>query len=131
MAEPFVMMEQVVIVLLAGIIGAKLAERFGLPIFVPLFLSGYFIGSEGIGIFVPSELGLSLSVIVTLAIPIILFDEGMRIDLKLLNEFKLSIFFLATLAVVVSAVGVGLAAHLIFGMPLLVALLMGVYIGCD
>jgi len=124
-AEPFVMMEQVIIVLLAGIIGAKLSERFGLPMIIPLFISGYIIGPEGLGIFAPLELGLSLSVIVTLAIPVILFDEGMRIDLKLLNEFKLSIFLLVTLAVVISTVGVGFAAHLIFGMPLLVALLMG------
>lgn len=87
-AEPFVMVEQVIIVLLAGIIGAKLSERFGLPMIIPLFISGYIIGPEGLGIFVPLELGLSLSVIVTLAIPVILFDEGMRIDLKLLNEFK-------------------------------------------
>jgi cell volume regulation protein A len=124
-AEPFVMMEQVIIVLLAGIIGAKLSERFGLPMIIPLFISGYIIGPEGLGIFAPLELGLSLSVIVTLAIPVILFDEGMRIDLKLLNEFKSSIFLLVTLAVVISTVGVGLVAHLIFGMPLLVALLMG------
>ena len=125
MAEPFVMMEQVIIVLLAGIIGAKLSERFGLPMIIPLFISGYIIGPEELGIFAPLELGLSLSVIVTLAIPVILFDEGMRIDLKLLNEFKSSIFLLVTLAVVISTAGVGLVAHLIFGMPLLVALLMG------
>jgi cell volume regulation protein A len=125
MAEPFVMMEQVIIVLLAGIIGAKLSERFGLPTIIPLFLSGYLIGPEGIGIFVPSELGLSLSVIVTLAIPVILYSEGMRTDMTLLNEFKLSIFLLATLAVVISAIGVGLVSYFIFGMPLLVALLLG------
>jgi cell volume regulation protein A len=124
-AEPFVMVEQVIIVLLAGIIGAKLSERFGLPMIIPLFISGYIIGPEGLGVFAPLELGLSLSVIVTLAIPVILFDEGMRIDLRLLNEFKSSIFLLVTLAVVISTVGVGLVAHLIFGMPLLVALLMG------
>ncbi|MGQ9566404.1 MAG: cation:proton antiporter [Candidatus Bathyarchaeales archaeon] len=125
MAEPFVMMEQVIIVLLAGIIGAKLSERFGLPIIIPLFISGYLIGPEGLGIFAPLELGLSLSVIVTLAIPIILFDEGMRIDIKLLNEFKLTVFLLATLAVIISAVGVGLVAEWIFGMPPFVAFLTG------
>jgi Kef-type K+ transport system membrane component KefB len=40
-AEPFVMTEQAIIVLLAGIIGAKLSERFGLPMIIPLLLSGY------------------------------------------------------------------------------------------
>lgn len=125
MAEPFVMMEQVIIVLLAGIIGAKLSERFGLPMIIPLFISGYLIGPEVLGIFAPLELGLSLSIIVTLVIPVVLFDEGMHIDLKLLNEFKLTVFLLATLAVIISAVGVGLVAMWIFGMPPLVAFLMG------
>jgi cell volume regulation protein A len=124
-AEPFVLVEQVIIVLLAGIIGAKLSERVGLPTVIPLFISGYIIGPDGLGIFAPLELGLSLSVIVTLAIPVILFDEGMRIDLRLFNRFKWSIFFLVTLAVLISTVGVGLVAHFAFGMPPLVALLMG------
>jgi len=106
MAGPFVMTEQVIIVLLAGIVGAKLSEHFGLPMIIPLFLSGYLIGPKGIGIFVPSELRLSLSVIIVLVIPVILYSEGMHIDLKLLNEFKLPIFLLATLAVVISAIGV-------------------------
>ena len=56
MAEPFAMMEQVIIVLLAGIIGAKLSERFGLPMIIPLFISGYIIGPEGLGIFAPRNL---------------------------------------------------------------------------
>ncbi len=125
MAEPFVVMEQVIIVLLAGIIVAKLSERFGLPMVIPLFISGYVIGPEVLGIFAPLDLGLSLSVIVTLAVPIILFDEGMLIDTKLLNEFKFTIFLLATLAVIISTIGIGAVAYAISGMPLLIALLTG------
>ena len=118
-------MDQIIIILLAAIIAAKISERFGLPSIIPLFIIGYLVGPWGLDIFVPLSLGLSLSAIVTLAIPIILFDEGMRIDLKLLNDFRLTIFLLATLAVVVSTIGVGLVAYFVFGMPLLQALLMG------
>ena len=125
MVEPFVIMDQIIIILLAAIIAAKISERFGLPSIIPLFIIGYLVGPWGLDIFVPLSLGLSLSAIVTLAIPIILFDEGMRIDLKLLNDFRLTIFLLATLAVVVSTIGVGLVAYFVFGMPLLQALLMG------
>ena len=92
MVEPFVIMDQIIIILLAGVIAAKISERFGLPSIIPLFIIGYLVGPEGLGIFVPLSLGLSLSIVVTLAIPVILFDEGMRIDLKLLNEFRLTIF---------------------------------------
>lgn len=41
MAKPFMKMEQGIIVLLTDIIGAKLSERFGLPMIIPLRLSGY------------------------------------------------------------------------------------------
>ncbi|HVP16218.1 MAG TPA: sodium:proton antiporter [candidate division Zixibacteria bacterium] len=125
MVEPFMIMDQIIIILLAGVVAAKISERFGVPSIIPLFIIGYLVGPEGLGIFVPLSLGLSLSAVVTLAIPVILFDEGMRIDLNLLNEFKLTIFLLATLAVVVSTVGVGIVAHLVFGTPLLTAFLMG------
>ncbi len=125
MAQPFAVIEQIIIVLLAGVIVAKLSERFGLPSIIPLFISGYLIGPEVLGIFAPLQLGLSLSVLATFAIPVILFDEGMRIDLRLLNEFKFTIFLLATLAVVISTLGVGLTAYLIFGFPLFAALLLG------
>jgi hypothetical protein len=40
-AKPFMKMEQGIIVLLTDIIGAKLSERFGLPMIIPLRLSGY------------------------------------------------------------------------------------------
>ena len=125
MVEPFVGMDQIIIILVAGVIAAKISERFGFPTIIPLFIIGYVVGPEGLGIFVPLSLGLSLSVVATLAIPLILFDEGMRIDLKLLKEFRLTIFLLATLAVVVSTVGVGLVAYFVFGTSLLRALLMG------
>jgi cell volume regulation protein A len=125
MVEPFVIMDQIIIILLAGVIVAKISERFGLPSIIPLFIIGYLVGSEGLDIFVPLTLVLSLSVVVTLALRVILFDEGMRIDLKLLNEFRLTVFLLATLAVVVSPVGVGLVAYFVFGMPLLRALPWG------
>ena len=113
------------IILVAGIVAAKLSERLGLPSIIPLFIIGYVVGPDVLGIFAPLKLGLSLSALVTLAIPVILFDEGMRIDLKILNDFKLTIFTLATLAVAVSTIGVGIVAFLVFKMPPLEAILMG------
>jgi cell volume regulation protein A len=125
MIEPFAIMDQLIIIVLAGVIAAKLSERLGVPTIIPLFVIGYLVGPEVLDIFAPLSLGLSLSAIVTMAIPVILFDEGMRIDLRLLSEFKLTIFLLATLAVAVSTLGVGLVAYFVFGMPLLRAFLMG------
>ncbi|HVP92791.1 MAG TPA: sodium:proton antiporter [Acidobacteriota bacterium] len=125
MSTPLILVDQIMIILVAGIVAAKLSERFGLPSIIPLFIIGYIVGPDVLGVFAPLSLGLSLSVLVTLAIPVILFDEGMRIDLKLLNEFKLTIFALATLAVAISTIGIGIVAFLAFNMPPLEAILMG------
>jgi cell volume regulation protein A len=125
LSAPLILVDQIMIILVAGIVAAKLSERLGLPSIIPLFIIGYIVSPEVLGIFAPLKLGLSLSALVTLAIPVILFDEGMRIDLKILNDFKLTVFALATLAVAVSTIGVGIVAFLIFKMPLLEAILMG------
>lgn len=125
MAEPFIFVDQILIILVAGIVAAKFSERVGLPPIIPLFVIGYFVGPEGLGIFVPLKLGLSLSALVTIAIPVILFEEGARTNAKLLNQFKFTVFTLATVAVLVSTAGVGVVAFLFFNMPPSTALLMG------
>ena len=83
MSAPLILVDQVMIILLAGIVAAKLSDRLGLPSIIPLFIIGYIVGPDVLGVFAPLSLGLSLSALVTLAIPVILFDEGMRIDLRL------------------------------------------------
>jgi len=125
LAESFVILDQVIIVLVCGIIAAKLSERINLPSVIPLVIIGYLVGPEVLDIFVPLNFGVSLSALVTLIIPIVLFDEGMRIDPRILNDFKMTIFLLATVAVVVSTVGVGLITYIGFGMPLTHAFLLG------
>lgn len=117
--------DQILIILVAGIIAGKLSERIGIPSIIPLFAIGWIVGPEGLDIFAPLSLGLSLSALVTLAIPIILFDEGIRIDMKLLSSFKFTVFTLATVAVAVSTIGVGIVAFLVFKMSPLIALLLG------
>ncbi len=125
MAEPYILVDQVLIILVAGIVAAKLSGRIGIPNIIPLFIIGYIVGPEVLGVFAPLKLGLSLSALVTLAIPVILFDEGLRIDMKTLNEFKFTIFTLATAAVLISTVGVAVVAYVIFQSPPLTALLLG------
>jgi potassium/hydrogen antiporter len=125
MVQLFEVPQQAIIILIAGILGAKVAERFKVPIIIPLLISGYIAGPEILGIFAPLKLGLSLEAITSLAIPVILFEEGMHIDIALLKKFKVTILLLATLAVVVSTVGIGLIANLAFGWQLFPALLLG------
>jgi len=125
MVQPLLNVEQIVIILLFGVVGAKIADRFNLPSIIPLLLSGFLLGPEVLGLFDPSKIGLSLTTLATILTPLILFNEGMHIEISNLNKFRRPVFLLATLGVVVTMLGVGLIAHYIIGMSLINSLLLG------
>lgn len=118
-------LEQVAIILFAGVVGARIAEEFRIPIIIPLLITGYILGPELLGIFDPASLGLSLSFLVVLLIPVILFNESIRTDSRRLMEVKVSVLLLVTLGVAISTVATGLLYSGIFGGSLLLALLLG------
>lgn len=117
--------EQIVIILLFGVVGAKLADRFDLPSIIPLFLSGFLLGPEVLGLFDPARIGLSLTTLATLLTPLILFNEGMHIEMSSLNRFKRPVFLLATVGVFVTMLGVSVIAYYIIHMSLINSLLLG------
>ncbi len=117
--------DQIVIILLFGVVGAKLADLFDLPIIIPLLFSGFLLGPEGLGLFDPTSLGLSLATLATLLIPLILFNEGLHIGISSLNRFRRPVFLLATVGVVVTMLGVGVIAYYVLGMSLISSLLLG------
>ncbi len=125
MVHIFPGVEQIVFILVLGVLGAKLAERFNLPIIIPLILSGFVMGPEALGLFEPSKLGLSLSTMAFILIPLILFDDGMHIKIEVLQKIGVSVFLLATMGVVVSTVGVGLISYYFFGLPIMTSMLIG------
>lgn len=119
---------QIIIILLAGIIGAKIAERIRLPIVIPLLLTGYLIGPYspiGLKIFNPIELGVSLETFTNILIPIILFYEGLSFDMEILKRIYRPVLSLATLGVFVSAILFAYIGHYLFGLDLLSSLLIG------
>jgi cell volume regulation protein A len=125
MSNPLLNVDQIVIILLFGVVGAKLADRFNLPSIIPLLVSGFLLGPEAFDLFNPGSIGLSLTTISTLLTPVILFNEGMHIELYSLNRFRRPVFLLATVGVVVTMLGVGLIAHYLLSMSLINSLLLG------
>lgn len=125
MAEPIPPVDEVVLILLLGVVGAKLAERLRIPRILPLFASGYIVGPDVLGIFDPSVIGVPLSALVFVAIPPILFHEGIRTDIDVLNRVRRTVFLLATVGVLISASFVGLTVFYLFGFPILSAFLVG------
>lgn len=66
----------------AGIVLIVLSRRLNISAIVLLLLGGVLLGPEGIGIVRSDQLGNMLSVIVSLAIGLILFEGGLTLDLQ-------------------------------------------------
>lgn len=66
----------------AGIVLIVLSRRWNISAIVLLLLGGIVLGPEGLGIVRSDQLGNMLSVIVSLAIGLILFEGGLTLDLQ-------------------------------------------------
>lgn len=66
----------------AGILLIVLSRRLNISAIVLLLLGGVVLGPEGVGIVQSDQLGNLLSVIVSLAIGLILFEGGLTLDLR-------------------------------------------------
>ncbi|MBD2663571.1 sodium/hydrogen exchanger [Richelia sinica FACHB-800] len=114
---------QMVIVVLAGISAQVLAAYLKLPSIVLLLLLGILLGPDGIGILHPHGLGTGLEVIVALATAIILFEGGLKLDLRELGRVSVSLQLLVTLGTLITLVGGSMAAHWLGEFPWNIAFL--------
>ncbi|MCB9450710.1 MAG: cation:proton antiporter [Anaerolineaceae bacterium] len=117
-----IMVELAIVVGLASFV---LADRVGLPPIVLLLFVGILVGPEVLGLVDPVALGDGLRVIVSIAVGIIVFEGGMLLDLHEMRAASPPIRNLMTIGVAVSVAGGTLAAWLIAGLSLQLALLFG------
>ncbi|WP_158295626.1 potassium/proton antiporter [Crenalkalicoccus roseus] len=112
------------LLVLAGIGSSLIARRFGAPLLLVFLVVGMLAGEDG-----PGGLGFDsyefAYVIGSLALAVILFDGGLRTRLDSLRGALAPAVTLATLGVLLTAALTGLAAHLVFGLSPLQALLLG------
>lgn len=110
----------------AAVLTSVVAYRFGTPLLLVFLALGLAAGEDGLGLpFNDVPLAYQLG---SIALAIILFDSGFGTRLSSLRMAAFPAVTLATLGVVVTAALVGLAAHHVFGMPWLQALLIGAII---
>jgi cell volume regulation protein A len=110
------------LILVAGFTSV-LAFRIGAPLLLVFLALGLLFGEDGIGIqFSDAPLAY---VIGSLALAIILFDSGFGTSLNSFKAAAAPAVALATFGVLLTAGLVGVAAHLIFGLPWLDSLLIG------
>jgi NhaP-type Na+/H+ or K+/H+ antiporter len=116
---------QIVITILAGIGAQVVAEYLKVPSIVFLLLFGTFLGSDGLNVLHPQELGIGLEVIVALAVAVILFEGGLNLELRALNRVSGSLRNLVTLGTLITLLGGGMAAHWLGEFPWSIAFLYG------
>lgn len=123
MEGSFALTLQIVIAVLAGIGAQVLGEILKIPSIVFLLLLGIFLGSDGLNILHPHELGVGLEVLVALAVAIILFEGGLNLELRALGRVSGSLRNLVTIGTLITLLGGGMAAHWFSEFPWSIAFL--------
>ncbi|HWR39780.1 MAG TPA: sodium:proton antiporter [Patescibacteria group bacterium] len=116
------------IILAAGTLVGKVANWLNIPDVVFFLLTGLMIGSSGLGLVnIPVNSVFNQGVLI-LGASLLLFHGGTGVSFRVLRDVWLTLFLLSTLAVIVMTMIVGYAAHLIFGISLMYALLLAAII---
>lgn len=109
----------------AGMIAMWIAWRLNLPSILLLLLTGFALGPFT-GLLAPEEIfGELMHPFISLAVAIILFEGGLSLRLKDLEDIGTAVRNLVTVGVFVTWGLVTLAAHYILGMPWNVGILFG------
>jgi cell volume regulation protein A len=111
------------VLVIVAIASSKLSSRMGLPVLVLFLLVGMLAGEEGLGgiVFENYELAHGFG---TLALAVILFDGGLRTDIRQFRAVMAPALTLASLGVVLTAGIIALTAMAILDLPWIVAFLL-------
>ena len=113
------------LILAIGTFTGMLAQKVRLPDVAVFLVVGMAIGPAALGLInIKADLALN-QIILLFGASYILFDGGASLRFNVLRQVWITIVMIATVGVIITAVITGLAAHFIFGTPLIVALLLG------
>jgi NhaP-type Na+/H+ or K+/H+ antiporter len=123
MDAPLEITLQIVITVLVGISAQVLADYLKIPSIVLLLLFGILLGSDGLAVLHPQQLGVGLEVIIALSVALILFEGGLNLELRDLGRVSGSLRNLVTIGTLVTLLGGGMAAHWLGEFPWAIAFL--------
>jgi cell volume regulation protein A len=113
------------LILAVGTLAAFVAQKIRIPDVAVFLVAGILLGPQTTGLVnIPAGSALN-EIIVLFGASYILFDGGAALRFAVLKQVWITIVLLATVGVVITAAITGLAAHLVLGLPLTVALLLG------
>lgn len=116
------------LLIFAGFVLVPVSRRIGAPILLLVLLAGMLAGEDGPGGLQFADFSAAYSV-GSIALAIILFAGGIETRTGSIKAALAPAILLSTIGVVVTAGVLGLCAHLILGVPLEYALLLGAVVG--
>ena len=113
------------VLLAVGTLTGFLAQKIKVPDVALFLIVGMLIGPDMFGLVdIKADSALN-QIILLFGASYILFDGGASLRFEVLKQVWITILVIATVGVLITAAITGLAAHLVFGLPVVVALLMG------
>jgi cell volume regulation protein A len=113
------------LILAVGTVAGLLAQKIRIPDVAVFLVAGIALGPDALGLIdIKADSALN-EIILLFGASYILFDGGASLRFEVLKQVWITIVVIATVGVLITAGIVGLAAHAIFGIPLIVALLLG------
>jgi cell volume regulation protein A len=113
------------LILAIGTVSAFLARKIRIPDVALFLIVGIAIGPQALGLIdIAADTPLN-EIILLFGASYILFDGGAALRFEVLKQVWITIAVIATVGVLITAAITGLAAHLVFGISPIVALLMG------
>lgn len=114
----------ILVFVIAGGVGALTAKYVDLPYTIALLLTGIFLSFIGV------QLGIELShdLIILVLLPPLLFEGAATTDLDFFRERSVPILLIALVGLIISILFLGISMNIIFGIPLLIALLFSTII---
>jgi potassium/hydrogen antiporter len=108
-----------------GTLAGLLAKKLKIPDVAIFLLVGTAIGPQALGLIDIKPDSALNHIILLFGASYILFDGGASLRFSVLKEVWITIVVLGTVGVLITAAITGLAAYYVFGVPLIVALLLG------
>lgn len=113
------------LILAVGTLTAFVAQKIRIPDVAIFLIAGILLGPHATGLVtIPADSALN-EIIVLFGASYILFDGGAALRFHVLKQVWITIVVLATIGVLITAAITGFAAHLVLGLPPVVALLLG------
>lgn len=119
------LMKLLTFIIVSGVIFAKVGKKIKMPDVVLFIVAGIIVGPVGLNLVSFDSYPVANQLILTFGAAYILYDGGREIQLKVLNEVKMSVGILATIGVVISTFITGFFAYKVLHIDFIYALLLG------